>query len=518
MNVSRRNVLVSSAAIAAAFILGVRADRAAAAGVTKLRIPMNTDISSLDPAWFIGGGAESMTLFATMPVLARPVQGADGTWSWEPSEYVDHLEQRDDLHIDFRLKPGFMWSDDGGEITAEDVKFSFERYIGSDWATRWPTLDRVDITDRYSGTIVLKEPFVALWTMTLAFDSGFILPKKKIEALPEARYTTSLPAQCGPYRLTRWEPQRRLVLTRNPDWTATTPAFEEIEIVMVADIKAGELALQAGELDIADLQPETAANFDKSPLPDVSLVTVPGAYYQWIGMNVEHPKLADIRVRKAIQRGIDMASVVEGAYAGTAIVAGGIVPPGILGHRKEAGYAYAPDEARALLAEAGVSGLSLDLRYDVTNNADAIIAQIVQANLADIGIMVDLKPTDSGVYWNLGLESKGSDWKGLQLTIMAYRTGPDPADALQWFHSDQVGIWNWERWKSEEWDKLWAQALGEKDPAERGSMYLRMQELMEESGAYVWVTYWPRLYGVSKRIHPAFYPGGDYRLEHFAPA
>ena len=42
-----------------------------------------------------------MTLFATMPVLARPVLGTDGTWGWAPSEYVEKLEQRDDLHIDF---------------------------------------------------------------------------------------------------------------------------------------------------------------------------------------------------------------------------------------------------------------------------------------------------------------------------------------------------------------------------------------------------------------------------------
>jgi peptide/nickel transport system substrate-binding protein len=308
------------------------------------------------------------------------------------------------------------------------------------------------------------------------------------------------------------------VLTRNPDWKATTPAFEEIEIIIVADVKAGELALQAGELEIADLQPETAANFDKSPLPGISLVTLPGAYYQWIGMNVEHPKLADVRVRKAIQRAIDMASVVEGAYANTSIVAGGIVPPGILGYRKEARYAYAPDEAKALLAEAGIRDLSLDLHYDVTNNFDAVVAQIVQANLSDVGITVNLKPTDSGVYWNLGLESKGSDWKDLQLVLQAFRTGPDPADALQWFHSEQVGIWNWQRWKSEEWDKLWTEALAEKATEKRGAMYLRMQDLMEDSGAFVWVTYWPRLYGVSERIKPAFYPGGDYRLERFVPA
>lgn len=517
MQISRRSVLTSSAALAAAAALGIRPERVLAADGGTLRLS-GGDISSLDPAWFVGAGYESMTLFATMPVLARPVQGADGTWGWEPSEYVELLEQPDDLHINFRLKPGFMWSDDGGEVTAEDVKFSFERFIGSDWETRWPTLDHVEVTDTYSGTIVLNAPFVALWTMTLAFDSGFILPKAKVEALPDAKIGTELPAQCGPYRFMGWTPQQKIVLEKNPDWTATPVVFDRIEIIYVADTKAGELALQAGEVDSANLQPETAANWNTAPFANTRLVIKPGAYYQWLGMNVDHPKLQDIRVRQAIQRAVDVDSVVQASFAGTANVAGGIVPEGLLGNRPKAGYSYDVEAAKALLAEAGVSDLSLDLRYDVSNNFDATTSQVIQANLADIGITVNLMPTDSGAYWELGLESKGDTWKDLQLTLMAYTTGPDPADALQWFQANQVGVWNWERWKSDEWETLWTQALAERDVAKRRQMYIRMQEIMEETGAYVFITFWPRLYGVSDKINPAFDPRGDYRLTGFSQA
>lgn len=518
MNTTRRSFMSASTALAAATALGFRPEQVLAADGNTLRVAMYSDMKSLDPAWFVGGGAESMTLFATMPVLARPLQDAQGLWGWEPSEYVERIEQTDALTIEFQLKPGFMWSDGGGEVTAEDVKFSFERYIGSDWATRWPTLDHVEVTDTYSGKIVLNAPFVALWTITLAFDSGFILPRKLVEALPDKKFTTELPAQCGPYRMTEWQPLKKIVLTKNPDWTATPVTFDQIEIVIVADYTSGELALQAGELDIADLQSETAANYDSAPLPGIKMVNLPGSYYQWLGLNVDHPKLQDVRVRKAIQRGIDAASAVEAAYSGTAPVAHGIVPTGILGSRDHAGYSYDPAAAQALLAEAGVSDLSLDLRYDVTDTSAAIMGQIIQANLADIGVTVNLMPTDTGVYWNLGLESKGEDWKDLQLTIIAYRTAPDPADALQWFHSEQVGVWNWERFKDPEWDKLWDAAIGEPDATKRGEMYLKMQDIMEEAGAYVWLNFTPRIYGVAEAITPAFYPGGDFRLEGFSKA
>ena len=62
------------------------------------------------------------------------------------------------------------------------------------------------------------------------------------------------------------------------------------------------------------------------------------------------------------------------------------------------------------------------------------------------------------------------------------------------------------------------QAIGEKDVAKRGALYIKMQDIMEETGAYVFITYWPRLYGVSNRIKPAFYPGGDFRIEGFTHA
>ncbi|MCX8507796.1 MAG: ABC transporter substrate-binding protein, partial [Rhodobacteraceae bacterium] len=392
MELTRRSLMLSAAAVTTATALGLRPDQVLAAEDGVLRLGMSADLASLDPGYFTSLVAEIGTLYACMPSLARTRQGADGTWGWEKTEYVEKLEQVDDLHIDFTLKPGFMWSDGAGELSAEDVKFSFERLPESDWGNRWATLDHVEVKDKYSGTIVLKSPFVAIWMVAIAYDSGYILPKVKVEALPDKKLTTSLPAHCGPYMPSEWIPQQKVVLVKNPDWPGTPAAFDKIEYMMVADTKASELALQAGELDAGYIQPETAAGFDSAPLAGTKLVNVPGSYYQWIGMNIDHPKLQDIKVRQAIQRGIDAESIIAAAYAGLSPVATGIVPVGILGHREKPGYAYDPDAARALLAEAGISDLSLDLRYDSSAAEDTIVAQVVQANLADIGVTVNLMP------------------------------------------------------------------------------------------------------------------------------
>ena len=84
------------------------------------------------------------------------------------------INQDDPTHISFPLKPGFMWNGDLGEVTADDVKYSFERMLKSDWAARWPTLEKVDVTDKYNGVIVLKSPFAATFLM------GFTLPGARL--------------------------------------------------------------------------------------------------------------------------------------------------------------------------------------------------------------------------------------------------------------------------------------------------------------------------------------------------
>ena len=171
-------------------------------------------------------------------------------------------------------------------------------------------------------------------------------------------------------------------------------------------------------------------------------------------------------MRKAIQRAIDVNSILEAAYAGVSPKANGVVPIGILGARPASGYKYDPDEARALLAEAGVTDLSLELK---TLNQAGPARRVPDhpGQPCRRRHQGGNHPLDSGPFWNLGLELKGEDWKTLQLWIMRYRTSPDPADAIQWFVKSQVGVWNWERWSDPEYEDLWIKGLAETDTAKR---------------------------------------------------
>ena len=513
---NRRYLLKSSAFLATIGALGIKPGQVLAAEGDVLKVRMEADIQILDPGYMIGG-TEQTIQFACLPRLAIPVKAASGTWGWAPSDYVDKISQDDPTHISFTLKPGFMWNGDLGEVTAEDVKYSFERMLKSDWAARWPTLDHVEVKDKYSGVIVLKSPFAATFLMGVASESGTIVPKAAVEKLQDQKFTTELPGQCGPFTMTEWTPKQKVVLKANPDWKGAKPAFGEIHCINIEDTTAAELAFEAGELAITNILADTAARYAKKMPAGTKITNLAGPWYTWIGMNTQHEKLKDIRVRKAIQRAIDVNSILEAAYGGTASPAHGVVPLGVPGNRGESKYSYNPAEAKALLAEAGVSDLTVE--FKTLNEAYRLTAaQVVQSNLADVGIKCEIVPVDSGPFWNLGLESKGEDWKTLQLWWMRFRTSPDPSDAIQWFVKSQVGVWNWERWSDPEFEDLWTKGLAEPDSAKRVVIYHRMQEIMEDTGAYVWITHDPLNYIHTEQLIPDFETGGELLVERFKRA
>jgi peptide/nickel transport system substrate-binding protein len=190
-----------------------------------------------------------------------------------------------------------------------------------------------------------------------------------------------------------------------------------------------------------------------------------------------------------VQRAIDVPAVVEAAYFGAAEPATGLVAPGILGHREHRLVEKRDVQAaKKLLAEAGLPD-GFEATLSVLNESDQMsAAQVVQANLAEVGIKTEIIPYDSGAFWSLGSEADGDKWKDLQIYLQKWGLPPDPGAMAQWHLPNQIGIWNWERWNSPEFADLYTQGLSELDEAKRAAIYVKMQDLMEESGAYTFLT------------------------------
>jgi peptide/nickel transport system substrate-binding protein len=507
---SRRDFLATGAAgLAAATALRERAE-AADPRVLKIRAYTNYEI--LDPAYHLGAPeSDIMEAVSLGLVTVKPGE----KWDWETDGAVS-IEQVEPTRIRFQLKPGIPWTGGFGEVTVEDVKFSFERIANpankSPYRGDWAKLDRVEATGPHAGVIVLKEPFIPLWSSTLPQGTALIVCKKAVERMEGQRFTMDPGATCGPYRIKKWEPRQSITLERNPLWPGARPAFDEIHAVAILDANAAEIAFEAGQIDVTHV-PMTAVPRLRGKLPANSgLITRPGLTYWWLGMQMESGVFADTRVRKAVQLAVDPKAVIDGAFFGVAPRSTGIIAPGLVGSR-ERNLVAGPDleRARKLLAEAGhPRGFKTEI--GVRNSAEFVnAAQVVAASLAKVGIQAEVVPFDSGVQKAMASDKAGG-WKKMQMHVVRFSMRPDPSWATVWFTSAQIGEWNWERWSNKEYDQLHEQALAEANPTRRHAMYVRMQDLMEESGAYVFLTHGVNAVLHRNSVQPALTPDGNRML------
>jgi len=516
LQLTRRRIL-QGAATAGVATLAPRFTAVAAMDDT-LRVSSLYDLQVLDPAFHLSAPETNIAdlLFHHLIVF----KGSDDT-SWE-LDGAKSIEQVDDTHIAFKLKPGLKWSGDFGAVTAEDVKYSFERIIDaaleSPYAGDWAALDHVEVSDELSGVIVLKEYSATLWTIPLPNNAGAIVCKKAVEALPDRKFTTEVPASSGRYVLKEWTPKQRTVLEANPNWSGDPLPFKQIVIVPIEDAAAAEIAYEAGDLDFTRITLNALALYRQDGAPAGSkILEMPSLSYVWLGMNVENPALADVRVRQAIQRAVDVQGAVDAAYFGVADRATGIVAPSLIGHRKVEPMARDVAAAKALLAEAGVSSLSLTIEVSLETEFKTI-AQVVQASLAEAGIDLVINERDSGTFNTLGDRAANPNWKDVQLILNRFAMSPDPSYATEWFTPEQVGVWNWEGFNSPEFGELHVKAKAEKDPAKRAQMYERMQQLMEESGAYIFLTHERVAYIHRDTLAVGLNPAGEPMYRLFRPA
>lgn len=478
-----------------------------------LRVRLYGDIQNLDPAHRISQN-DDVVLNAVTEGLVRYGPGSYDVIN-QLAETIEMSE--DGLEIDFKLKEGVQWHRGYGEVTAEDVKFSFERFLDPEleaaYADDWATLDHVEVHDKYSGTIVLSEPFAPLWSTTLPVASGDIISKEFAEEVGNEGLATDV-VGTGPYVFADWEPEQRVILERNPDYHGERPYWDEIHLIPISDDSSAEVALEAGEIDFGLISIPAVERFQENP--DLEVVSFPSLRYNWIGMNIENPKLEDINVRQAIRYGVDVESILIAAYDGKVEQETTLIPPGLLGHWEDAPlYERDVERAREYLADAGLD--SLDLRLDFEDTTEARIwAEIIQENLREVGINVELNPMDSSTFWT---SSFGEQSVNNELFTGGYSMQPDPAWATMWFTCEQVNVWNAMRWCNEEYDELHRQALVTMDEDERHEIYLEMQKLWDEAAHSVWVTHGLRPYAYAPDVvEPVLTPNGYPQVHWFQPA
>lgn len=509
----RRSFLAAAGAFGAA---GIAAPRMAISQDGRaLTLRSYSDLQILDPAYRLSLPEDDIIRSIFAPLV---IPRTGDVWDWKPIA-VDSIEQLDDVTIAFKLKDGIGFTDGYGQMTADDVKFSLERIadpaMESPYAGDWDALKEVEVKDRLSGLIHLKNKFVPLWATTLPTPASCILSRKAMEELGD-KITTKPVAQSGQYLLAEWQPKQKTVLRRNPDWAHEPGGFDEIHIVPIEDPATAERGFEAGDLDYTWTSVSSIPRLRESPPQGSVVLEKPSLAYVWLGMNQDVAPFDNPNIRRAVQHAIDRETVVEAAYFGAAAVGNGIIAPGLPGARDKVTYDYDPDRARDLLEKEGAANLSVTL--DILNQSERLTAaQVIQANLAEVGISCEIKQNDSGTFWTLGSKD-GDYWNSLQLLLQRFSMQPDPSWATVWFTPEQIGVWNWERFDSAEYKALHDEGLVESDPGKRDEIYRKMQALMDESGCYVFLTH--EVVGAIHRddLEPGLKPNGESLFSEFRPA
>lgn len=499
-----RSLSLARAAVAALIVIGGAVGAVSSArGEEALRIAVPSDPGSLDPAYW-GTTVDQILIDNLFPRLAKYVVDGD-SWTIE-LDAAKSIDMSKPQEIGFELKPGIIWTGGFGEMTADDVKFSFERHLDPDLASgvaaEFAPLDHVEVTGRYTGIIHLTGPAATFWSATLVNTSGAIVSRKAVEAA--GGWFEAVPAAtASAYEISDFQPGSMLALVRDPDWTGETGDFDRIELLSIGDPNAAELAFDAGEIDYFR---GAAANYDAltaNPPKDAEIKLVPSIDPMWVGLNMANAKLTDPRVRKAVQLAVDVPAVVQATLGDAATSATGMIAEGLPGYREGKAMTRDVEAARALLKDAGAEGLELQLSY-VNTTAGETAAQVMQANLAEAGITLVLNGQDEGTYWSVDAASMSD----LELTLQTWSGNPDGFYMLQYFVEDQIGVWNWQSYHSPEYDALVAEARMTEDPDQRGVLYERMQDLLADSGTFIFLAHEPRVAVWRTTIEPGFLPDG----------
>jgi peptide/nickel transport system substrate-binding protein len=393
--------------------------------------------------------------------------------SWEQSE--------DGLTWTFHLREGVLFHN-GREMTADDVKWSFERLIdpatGAGNAARvGPPETQIEVIDTYTVAITHPEPF-GIFPQSLGFDKSTGIVAQ--ESVNDQGIITQ-PIGTGPFQIAEVEGTTRLVLEKHGDyWQTGVPYLDAIEIQPIPDDTVRETALLGGDVDwVLSIAPQNLASLQANP--DVVVSTAPQLSYDYMGMNLTRPPFDDVRVRQAIALALDRGQIAEAGYFGLAETIQGPTGPGSPWYFDYTPYDRDVEQATALLAEAGYpDGFEMELLPTVQYGETVRAAQVIQQQLAEIGITASINAPE----WTEWLELEGNfnydayicNWNGL-------------IDADQYYFlqhkSDQV--FNFTGYDNPEFDDLVTEARSISDFDERYQIYEQLNQILVDDAPYIYM-------------------------------
>jgi peptide/nickel transport system substrate-binding protein len=382
------------------------------------------------------------------------------TYPVEPDLAESWAQPNDTTYI-FKLKKGVRWHPkppvNGRELTAEDVKYTYERFLSIQGNPNKPVLEYVDTIealDTHTVKFTLKEPN-AWFLDLLASTSTWIIARECVEKFGDLKKVESV-VGTGPWMLERWEPNVKLVYVRNPNYFVSgLPYADGVELLIDKDPSSRLAAWLSGKTDFGP-EYQHAVRWLDAPVAKQRKPGLQTAEYTWltsssIGFKLGNPPFNDLRVRRAMARASNVAEVFEslafsqGHWTPNPAVPAGFadwsIPIDQLGPEGRKLYEFSTPEAKRLLAEAGhPNGFKTTVEAAATvygPDYDDFV-QITLKNWKAAGIDADLKLKEYGAFISSTIFGK---FDGMFIGLRGAWADPE-AYFYRWFVPGQpLNVW-----------------------------------------------------------------------------
>ncbi len=354
---------------------------------------------SLAPTWFDPADTSGiitpfMVMYAVHDAMVKPMPGQplapSLAESWSVSE--------DGLTYEFVLRKGATFHN-GDPVTAEDVKFSFERYRGTARDLMKDRVAAIETPDPQHVRFQLKQPWPDFVTFYgSATGAGWIVPKKYLEKVGDDGFKKA-PIGAGPYKFVSFTPGVELVLEAFDPYWRKIPSVKRLIFRVIPDEATRLAALKHGEIDIVySIRGELAEELRSTPGLTLKPVFPPGSQWlyfpdQWSEKSPWH----DERVRRAASLAIDRKGINQALTLGYSKLTNSVIPDMFDFFWQPPAAVYDPQKAKQLLAEAGHPG-GFNAGEYYCDSSYSNLGEAVLNNLGEVGIHARLRPIERAAF------------------------------------------------------------------------------------------------------------------------
>ena len=413
--------------------------------------------------------------------------------SWKPLS---------DTEWEFKLRRGVKFHN-GETMTAEDVKYSFERVL--DQKKKSPqfgnirAIKEVRIVSPDTIHIVTDKPFPLLLERLVFFP---IVPKKHVEAVGDQAFGLSAPVGTGPWKFVEWKKDQLIRLEAFDQHWRGRPAFKHLVIRAIPEIATQIAELKTGGVDVirnvsADLVPELKAH----PQTYVSSAPILRTHYVHLDMRTEpfNKKL----VRQAANYAIDREAIVEKMMAGLGRVVPTVVHPAAFCYDPSVtAYPYDPKKAKELLARAGYPN-GVDITLHTSFIEFRPVFEAIAQMLTEVGIRTTAKMWDPGPAWNKFFQTEGKATHGYYGSWGYYSVFDAEAILHPLYHTEPGGWVGRHYIRVEGLDQLIDQGKSTVDQAARKRTYAQILRLLKEEAPSIYLFHQFDTLGISKKVEYA---------------